>query len=100
MHLGIAVYEGGSGLEEVAVAKKDRGRVVVCVSRRVVAICPRYKACYQKHYLSYLSPAHVFGNIYKLFISEREAAAVSLTVSGTFNVFTGIYFEALSQAVL
>lgn len=33
----------------------------------VVAICPK-KACYQKHYLSYLSPAHVFGNIYTVYL--------------------------------
>lgn len=63
----------------------------------VVAICP-IKACYQKHYPSYPSPAHVFGNIYTVYL--RETGTLSPPVSGTFNVFTGIYFKPLSQAVL
>lgn len=54
-------------------------------------------ACYQKHYLSYLSAAHVFGNAYTVYL--RETGMVYPTVSRTFNVYTGICSNALSQAV-
>lgn len=55
-------------------------------------------ACYQKHYLSYLSAAHVFGKAYTVYL--RETGMVHPAVSKTFNVYGSICLNALSQAVI